>query len=174
MKLPRLSRYYYLKFTRLKGDPKSLAMGTAIGVFVGVTPTIPLHTVIILCLSMITRTSAIAAILVSWIVCNPLTYIPIYYFSMVIGNLLTPYELNWPRIKHVITILISDHGFLKSFNEIFNLGFEVIIVMILGGCILALPIALTSYYVSLHIFETMRRKKLLNRQNSENQLNTQD
>ena len=45
MKLNRLGKYYYLKFIRLKGDPRSLALGTAIGVFVGLTPTIPLHTI---------------------------------------------------------------------------------------------------------------------------------
>ncbi|MBU0960183.1 MAG: DUF2062 domain-containing protein, partial [Proteobacteria bacterium] len=38
MNLKRTSRYYYLKFVRLKGDPQSLAGGTAIGTFFGITP----------------------------------------------------------------------------------------------------------------------------------------
>ncbi|MDP3478975.1 MAG: DUF2062 domain-containing protein, partial [Desulfoprunum sp.] len=50
MRLKRLGKYYYLRFLRLKGDPYSLAFGTAIGVFVGLTPTMPLHTAIILIL----------------------------------------------------------------------------------------------------------------------------
>jgi len=102
MKFERLTRYYYLRFTRLKGNPKSLAMGTAIGVFIGISPTIPLHTVLILGITIATRTSTIAGIISSWVVCNPLTYIPIYYFSMLLGNLVTPYELNWQRIKTLI------------------------------------------------------------------------
>ena len=65
MKINRLSKYYYLKFIRLKGDPKSLAAGTAIGVFVGLTPTIPLHTVALIALTVITRTSFIAAMTTS-------------------------------------------------------------------------------------------------------------
>ena len=98
MKLGRLSKFYYLKFLRLKGDPKSLAAGTAIGVFIGLTPTMPLHTVAIIALTVVTRTSMIAAMTISWIVCNPLTYVPIYYFSLVIGNAVTPYNLSWEKI----------------------------------------------------------------------------
>ncbi len=89
MKINRLSKFYYLKMLRLQGEPKALALGTAIGVFVGLTPTIPFHTVTIISIAMATRTSAIAGVISSWIVCNPLTYIPIYYFSMRVGNWLT-------------------------------------------------------------------------------------
>ena len=32
---------FYLSFLCLKGDPRKIAMGMAIGVFIGVTPTIP-------------------------------------------------------------------------------------------------------------------------------------
>jgi hypothetical protein len=88
----RASRYYYLKFTRLQGDPQSLAWGTAIGTFFGITPIIPLHTVINLIVTFLTRTSTIAALLASLIVCNPLTYVPQYYFSTLIGNAVTPYK----------------------------------------------------------------------------------
>lgn len=159
MKLFRLSKYYYLKFTRLKGDPKSLAMGTAIGVFVGLTPTIPLHTVIILCIAMLTRTSAIAAIIASWIVCNPLTYLPIYYFSMVIGNTLTPFELNWSRIKLLIESLTSQQGFFHSMQDIIGLGFEAVVIMVFGGILLALPFAVISYYISHNLFINIRKRR---------------
>ncbi len=38
---------FYHKFISLKGDPRKISMGMAIGVFVGVTPTIPFHTALI-------------------------------------------------------------------------------------------------------------------------------
>jgi uncharacterized protein (DUF2062 family) len=152
MKFERLSRYYYLRFTRLKGNPNSLAMGTAIGVFIGISPTIPLHTVLILGITIATRTSTIAGIISSWLVCNPLTYIPIYYFSMLLGNLVTPYELNWQRIKNLIETLTSHQSFSHSLKEILSLGYEAIIVMVIGGIVLALPFTIASYYSSLHLF----------------------
>jgi len=165
MKPFRLGRYYYLKFTRLQGDPHSLALGTAIGVFIGITPTIPFHTVIILCIAMLTRCSAIAAILSSWVVCNPLTYLPIYYFSMVLGNFITPFELNWLRIKKVITTLTSDQPLLQSLQDIGGLGLEAIVVMVFGGIVLAIPFGVVSYYLSLHLFVRIRRKKTINKLN---------
>jgi uncharacterized protein (DUF2062 family) len=81
MNIKRLGRYYFLKFIRLKGDPKSLAAGTAIGVLIGLTPTIPLQSAFILALTLVTRTSVVAAMTAGWIICTPLTYVPIYYLS---------------------------------------------------------------------------------------------
>ncbi len=159
MKFFRICRYYYLKFKRLQGDPQSLAWGTAIGVFIGISPTIPLHTILILAITFITRTSAIAAIISSWLVCNPLTYIPLYYFSMVVGNMITPYELNWQKIKDLIETLMSDISLMDGLKEILSLGLEAIFVMIFGGLVLALPFTILSYYFSLHFFRTMQLKR---------------
>ncbi len=134
-------------------------MGTAIGVFIGITPTIPFHTIIILGITMLTRTSAIAGIIASWVVCNPLTYLPIYYFSMVIGNMVTPFELSWQRIKFLLNSLTSHQGFLHSLREITGLGFETIVVMLVGGVVLAIPFTIASYYLSLYFFNQLRKKK---------------
>jgi uncharacterized protein len=159
MQLDRLSKYYYLRFIRLKGDPKSLAAGAAIGVFVGLTPTIPLHTIILIALTIATRTSLIAAVTTSWLVCNPLTYIPIYYFSLVIGNAITPYELNWEKIRGLLDLLMHHSGLGPSFQALANLGLEAIVVMIVGGCILALPFTIVSYYLSLSFFIKIRKRR---------------
>jgi len=159
MKLDRLRKYYYLRFVRLKGDPRSLAFGTALGVFIGITPTMPLHTITILFLAVLTRTSALAAMLSSWIVCNPLTYIPIYYFSTVIGNALTPYELNWTKIQKVVDGLAASDGFLHAIRLVAGLGLEAIIVLLVGGVVLAFPFAVVSYYLSLFAFLKIRAKR---------------
>lgn len=159
MKFVRLRRYYYLRFTRLKGDPRSLALGCAIGVLIGISPTIPLHTILILAITMITRTSAIAAIISSWVICNPLTILPIYYFSMVVGNLVTPYQLSWSRVRSLMDVLTSQQGFKVSLNAIMELGFEAITVMIIGGFVLALPFTIASYYFSYQLFKKIRSRR---------------
>lgn len=159
MKFSRLSKYFYLRFIRLKGEPRALAMGTAIGVLVGITPTIPFHTIIILGVTVSTRTSAIAGIIASWVVCNPLTYLPIYYFSMVIGNMVTPYELSWQRIKHLLDSITSHQNIFDSLGASTGLGFETVVVMLFGGVVLAIPFAIASYYLSLYFFNHLRKKK---------------
>ena len=157
--MKRLGRYYYLRFLRLKGAPHSVAFGTAIGVFIGMTPTIPLHTVIILVLAFLTRTSAVAAILSSWIVCNPLTIVPIYYFSTRVGNALTPYDLSWQKIQTGVSALSASKNMVHSFEIATGLGFEAVAVLIVGGCVLALPFAIVSYYVSLYTLLKIRAKR---------------
>ncbi len=155
----RTLRYYYLKFTRLQGDPQSLARGTAIGIFLGITPIIPLHTILVLLVTFITRTSTIAAMLATIMVCNPLTYVAQYYFSIVIGNAITPYNLNWERMKAVLDVLLSKPGFSESMQSLGSLGIEAAIILIIGGTVLALPFTIASYFFSLRFFETVREKR---------------
>ena len=144
---------------RMKGDPQSLAIGTAIGVFIGITPTMPLHTILIIPLTIITRTSTIAALLGSLLVCNPITYVPQYYLATIVGNALTPYELSWARIKEVLDILLQHPGLQKSMEALVGLGYEAAIVLVVGGTVLALPCALISYFLSLRLFIKIRQKR---------------
>lgn len=159
MNTKRTCRYYYLKFVRLKGDPQSLAWGTAIGTFLGITPIIPIHTVSVLLVTFFTRTSTIAGLLATLIVCNPVTYVPQYYFSTVIGNAVTPYNFTWERIKAVLDVLLSKPGIMESLQALVGLGYEAVIVLLAGGSILALPFAIASYFLSLWLFIRIRKKR---------------
>ena len=51
MSIKRTLRYHWLKFLRLQDDPRKLAWGMALGIFIGITPTIPFHFVSILFLA---------------------------------------------------------------------------------------------------------------------------
>lgn len=159
MNIDRTRRYYYLRFIRLKGNPHSLAVGSAIGVFIGITPTIPFHTIVIFVLSIFTRTSFIAGLISSWVVSNPLTYIPQYFLSLKIGNLVTPYELSWDQVRSVLETLLSDVSFGMRMKALVTVSYEAIIVMMIGGIILALPFAVISYYLSYITFVKIRKKR---------------
>ncbi len=152
MNFNRINKYYYLRFKRLRGDPKILAGGTAIGVLVGLTPTIPLHTLMVIAFTLITRTSTIAGIISSLLVCNPLTYFPIYYISVSLGNLITPYEINRQWLETFFDQLINSGSILDSITLIGTLGYETIIVLVTGGILFGLPLALASFYLSLYFF----------------------
>ncbi|RUM42871.1 MAG: DUF2062 domain-containing protein, partial [Desulfocapsa sp.] len=109
MNLSRLQKFYYLKFLRIKGDPNSIAWGSFIGAFIGVMPIMPFHSASIIALCILTRNSTMAGLLTSLAVSNPFTYIPIYYACLKTGNFLTPYEMNWDRIRTILDILISGN-----------------------------------------------------------------
>ncbi|MDW7772040.1 MAG: DUF2062 domain-containing protein [Desulfobulbaceae bacterium] len=161
----RTFRYYALRFRRLGGDPKSLALGTAVGIFIGLTPTVPLHTVVIIAITLLTRANTIAALISATIVSNPLTFVPVYFLCWKIGNFILPHRLTWTRMQEVLAVFSSE-GFLESLRTVSGLSLDAILVMITGGLLLALPAALISYYFSLLFFiklrEKRRQKHLLN------------
>lgn len=156
----RTIRYYRLRFVRLQGAPEVLARGVALGTFIGITPTIPLHTISILLLAIMMRSSKIAALLASIVVSNPLTFFPQYYLSWRLGNWLLNANLSWERINKVTAVLASDGGFQASLAALGSLGGEALTVMLLGGAVLALPFSLAAYYMSLYFFVTIRNRRL--------------
>jgi uncharacterized protein (DUF2062 family) len=163
MNLWRFIKYYYFKFKRLQGSPHALAGGTAIGVFVGLTPTIPFHTLLIVFLSLVTRTSTLAGIIISWIVCNPLTYLPIYYLSALVGNHLTPYELNLKNVQSALEQAMSGDGIQNALAILVESGYESLVVMGIGGVCFALPFAIVSYYLALIFFVQIQKKRIKKR-----------
>jgi uncharacterized protein (DUF2062 family) len=158
----RIARYYYLKFLHLKGNPQSLALGISIGVFIGITPTIPLRTIAILIITLLTKANTFAAILAGAAVSNPLTYVPQYYCALVIGNIITPYKIDWDRFQVMLENLLSSQSVASSFQTFFSFGIESIIVLMTGGVVLALPAAIISYFLSLTFFIRIRRSKKKN------------
>lgn len=165
LSLRRTIRYYTLKFMRLRGNPKSLAMGTAIGIFIGITPTIPFHTVAIIGITLLMRVSTIASLISAAVICNPLTMVPQYYLCWLAGNFIFPDRLTWERIKEVLHT-ITNQGFMESIHTLGNLSFDAILVMLTGGFVLGIPAAIAGYYYSLRFFiriqEKRRQKHVLN------------
>lgn len=159
MNISRTGKYYFLRLLRLRGTPHSIALGAAIGIFIGITPTIPFHTVAILALTVVTRSSFLAGFISSVLVCNPLTYVPQYFLSLAIGNIFTPYHLSWDRIKQVLDIVLSDAALQTRISTLLSLGYEAVTVMLVGGTVLALPFAVAGYYLIHYLVVTFRKKR---------------
>lgn len=157
--LQRSIRYRYLRFIRLQGDPISLARGTAIGVFIGATPTIPLHTVLIFLASSLLRGNLVAALLSGLAVSNPLTIAPQYFLAWWIGTKVTGIDLSWSCVRQSLEIFTGDAAFLDQIKSFCHIGIETTIVMMTGGLIIALPLAFAGYAAALRFFSTIRRRR---------------
>jgi uncharacterized protein len=160
MKPNRTAKYYYLKFLRLQGDPHSLALGAAIGLFVGITPTIPLHSALIIILAWLLRGNIVAALIAAMAISNPLTWLPQYYFCWRVGNWLLPGQLSWQRIQTILEVFGSDAGFKQSLTSLGQLGLEAIAVMLVGGILLAIPFTCAGYFFTFKFFSILRKKRL--------------
>jgi uncharacterized protein (DUF2062 family) len=149
--LARLRRYNIREFVQrvknLEGNPHYVAMGLAIGVFIGITPTIPFHTVLAVALAFILRGSKAAAALGVWF-SNPITA-PIFY---------------WGSYKVGLYLLGNPAPFdvkYESILELLHLGMDVTFAMIAGGVILGVLPGIASYFITRKIITTIRLRRAL-------------
>lgn len=138
-------RQYGLKIKQLQGDPQYVALGMAIGVFISTTPTIPFHTVIAVALAFVFRCSKPAAVLGSFFA-NPVT-IPFFYWASYKVGLLF-----WGNSSDL------DIQKYESVFEIFKLGWDVLLAMILGGILIGIPPAIVFYFITRKIFVKLRSR----------------
>ena len=155
----RATKYYYLRFIRLRGQPSVLARGVAAGTFIGITPTIPFHTILALTLAYIIRGSKIAALLATVLFSNPLTFFLQYYLSFRIGKWLTPSNISWEKMTELMEALSSGAHFKESFVALGHMGLEALIVILIGGSILAIPFTVAMYVLSFLFFRSLQQKR---------------
>ena len=86
----RRTRYYYLRLILLPDTPHKVALGLAIGIFVGLTPTVLLQTMIAVPIAWLLRGSKVAAAIGVW-VSNPLTIPPLYAAFFYVGRMISPF-----------------------------------------------------------------------------------
>jgi len=146
MALRRLLRYHWLKFLRLQEDPRKLAWGMALGVFIAITPTIPFHMVGALALAALLRVSPVTAFLGIQI-CNPLTIPAIYLAAYKVGQFL---------LYRGKPLVFPETFSFKAWMDVLWQGGVALQV---GGVVLAIPPAIVSYFVTLWIVQRYRRRK---------------
>ena len=133
------------RIKKLPGDPHYIAMGMAIGIFVGITPTMPFHTVIAVALAFILRGSKAAAAIGVWF-CNPISapffYLGSYKAGMFIFGHSAPFDAKY-----------------ESVLELLKLGVDVTMAMVVGGIILGILPGFASYFITRKIITTIRSRK---------------
>jgi uncharacterized protein len=147
MNLKKHLKKCYLQLISLKGEPRTIALGLAIGVFIGVTPTIPFHTVLIVIVCILFKKNITAGYLGSWLVSNPLT-IPFFYVSQYrLGKCLL--GKGYPRFYFRHSSLI----------DIIQKGWDVIFPLLLGGLIMAPFLAIPSYFIARRLILSVRKHR---------------
>jgi uncharacterized protein (DUF2062 family) len=146
MDLRRALRYQWLKFLRLQEDPRKLAWGMALGVFIGVTPTIPFHLVTVLFLAALLRVSPVTAF-IGIQVGNPITVGPIYITAYKVGQFLL----------YQGKPLVFPETF--SFEAWLRVLVQGGVALQVGGILIAIPPAIVAYFLTLWIVQRYQRRK---------------
>jgi uncharacterized protein (TIGR03546 family) len=139
---------FYHKFLSLNGRPEEIARAMALGVFIGVTPTIPFHTALIMVICLLFRQNITAAMLSATLISNPLT-IPFLY--------LAAYELG------VLVLGLGANPFVLAdydVRSLLEIGWHIVYPLMVGGFLLAVVFTVPSYFITYHAVVKLRKRNV--------------
>ncbi len=146
MTISRTIRYQWVKFKRLQGDPRKLAWGMALGVFIGMTPTVPFHTATVLILAPFLGISPVTAYLGIWVM-NPVTIAPLYLAAYKVGKILV--------LQGGPLCLPATFDVESTLHLLWRGG----LALQVGGVAIAIPPAIVSYFLTLWAVQRYRQRK---------------
>ncbi len=129
----------YRRLLKLRGTPREIALGFALGLFVGMSPTMGIQTAIAVPVAALLGWNKISAAMGVWI-SNPASAPVLYSATYVVGAELVKFVTG--------TSPTSDMDF-SSISTLLKSTPDIITPLVLGGIVLGIPIAVAGYYVSL-------------------------
>ncbi len=131
----------YERFLKIRGHPREIALGFALGLFVGMTPFMGLHTIAAVAVAALFKWNKISAAISVWIT-NAVTAPLIYGITYLVGARLMGIEKAFN---------LKDINSLSSVYDLILKTPEIVWAMIVGGMVIGLPLAFIGYYFAFSI-----------------------
>lgn len=129
---------------KLGDTPHRLSLAFAVGVFIGMSPLLGVHTVLGILVAYIFRLNKLATVIGVYIT-NPWTIIPIYTFSIFIGA----------KCLGIESIIPSIDWKSVSFSSLLNEFSPILMPFVVGTIIVGAVSSVVSYFV---IYRMLKRK----------------
>lgn len=133
-----------------------IALGGAIGMFIAMTPTVGIQMLIVLALALLTkrwfRFNKVAALLMVY-VSNPLTVVPIYWFSYKVGTIYFPGSISRGEFEAIF----QYEGLSEWWAALVRLFVDVGVPLVVGSLVVATCCGLATYPILLRIIRNLRR-----------------
>ena len=140
----------------LDDTPHSIALGTTIGMFVGMTPTVGIQMIVILAIAAVTRPlfhfNRVAGLIAVYI-SNPLTMLPMYAAFYYVGTLLVEAPMTPDEFLAQFEAAL-EQGWLDPLRFIFA---EVAWPMLAGSLLIATVTAVPTYPIVKQLVIAKRR-----------------
>jgi len=153
--LRRRLRYFYLRLIALRGSPGELALGMALGVFVGMMPIMPFQIAIAIALALLFKASKITAAVGTWI-SNPATWYIVYYYDYKFGSSLLGISPDRAFFSSVMRTLESGESPVYVISKILGAGGTEVAAFLIGGAVIGALISIPSYFIWLGVFKYIR------------------
>ena len=143
---------WYSRFLKLRGSPREIALGVALGSFFAIMPFFGFQIALSVFFAALFGWNKISAAMATWI-SNPFTYPFIYSFTYLIGSKIvgTQKPLGLP-----------DDAGLSFVSKMVHKAPEIFVSLTVGGVLVGLPLAVISYYLSygvIHRYQERHKKK---------------
>jgi uncharacterized protein (DUF2062 family) len=136
--LKNVLRRVYERFVKIRGRPREIALGFALGIFIGMTPTMGIQMPIAIFFAALLKWSKISAAFGVWIT-NPFTSPFIYGLTYIVGAKLLGLRM---------TMSLPDNFSWSIVQEMLNNAPLIFGALTVGGILIGLPLAVLSYYLS--------------------------
>lgn len=128
----------YERFLKIRGNPNEIALGFALGLFVGMAPCMGVQTIIAVFFASLFKWNKFSAAVGVWI-SNPISAPFLYGFTFYIGSLFTGITSSFSAtdvfdFQYLYQIIINAPGIFWALT--------------IGGVVTGLPVALIGYYLS--------------------------
>ena len=128
----------YRRFLKIRGRPRQIALGLALGLFIGITPTLGVQTAIALFAASILKWNKISAALGVWIT-NPLTAPLIYGLTYAVGRMVLGIAQS-PELP--------DEFGAGAFRTLMGKTPGIFGALTAGAVVVGLPVAVMGYHLS--------------------------
>lgn len=169
MRLRPVLRFVRNRLLRVDDDPRRIARGVAVGLFIGFLPLMGIQMALAFVVARLCKANAVLAMLCVWVT-NPLTAIFVYYPCYLLGRLLlarTGKPLGSEQMQQIFENIFTAENIFHdiftaqfwtdAFKAFMQIGFE----LTLGCIILGAITAKIGYWVSLVLIQRYRRRKHL-------------
>lgn len=146
--LKKVAAGLYDRIIKIKGAPRQIALGFALGLFVGMTPFLGTHIIVSLVLASLlgwSRISAIIGVNITNVATAPFIYAINYWVGAKVTGLTTHFP--WP----------ASMGYV-AFVKLLKASPLILVDLCVGGVILGLPVSVAGYYICLHAIKAYRRR----------------
>ena len=141
----------FLQICEMKASAHSIALGAAIGVFVGFLPCMGIQMSIAVPLAFLLRANKVLAAAGVWLT-NPITFIPIYYSCYLAGTVIYRVE---PIRMAAFEALAEDF----TVDSFLHLGERIVAPMLIGCVVLGLLFGLLTYVVTRRLVLNVRLRR---------------
>jgi hypothetical protein len=154
----KLERWFIYRVLHVDDTPHRIALGLAIGVFVTMTPTIGLQMLLVVALATLFRANKLVGVPIVW-ASNPLTVVPIYYPSFLLGRALLGERYSRQAFYTAVTKAFTQQdSWWAQIKAWYEATMSIFAPLWLGSIIVALLLGALTYVFMQRFIVLYRRQ----------------